>query len=316
LRPRHCKADARVGLRVTKATPDHGRWKIEEPTSIAANPSIDLGRASGVKFLRPFPLVARRLLELIDHESVHLREVSRLLATDAAFSSQVLRVANSALLGSRYEVTSIQRALSALGVNRVRALVVTVALKNYIGHHGDNVFLRRCWRHNLGTALWCDLLANCCNVEKAMGYTAGLLHDIGRIALLMLFPHDYALFVSHSMRGGPSDLEAERQLCDVDHCQIGHHLSESWNFPLALSDVIAHHHDAAGPGTPALRRLVRSACVAANMSGFRAAGAECAWDTARLLDLLPRRNARLLPPAEVLMERVATAFSDVERGLL
>ena len=260
--------------------------------------------------------MARRLLELIDHESVHLREMSRLLATDAAFSSQVLHVANSALLGSRHEVTSIQRALSALGVNRLRALVVTVALKNYIGHHGDNPFLRRCWRHNLGTALWCDLLADCCNVEKAVGYTSGLLHDIGRIALLMLFPQDYAVFVGDSMRGGPSDLEAERKLCDADHCQIGFHLAESWNFPLGLSDVIAHHHNAAGPGTPALRRLVRAACVAANMSGFRAAGRECAWDEDRLMELLPRRNARLLPPAEVLMERVSAAFSDVERGLL
>ena len=247
---------------------------------------------------------------------MHLREVSRLLATDAAFSSQVLRVANSALLGSRYEVTSIQRALSALGVNRLRALVVTVALKNYIGHQRDTVFLRRCWRHNLGTALWCETLANCCNVEPPVGYAAGLLHDVGRIALLTLFPHDYAVFVSDSIKGGPSDLETERKLFDADHCQIGYHLSESWNFPLAISDVIAHHHDAAGPGTPALRLLVHAACIAANMSGFRAAGVECKWDEARLMELLPPRNARLLPPAEVLMERVAAAFSEIERALL
>ena len=289
--------------------------KIEECGPIAANTIIDLGRASGVQFLRPFPLVARRLLELIDDESMHLREVSRLLATDAAFSSQVLRVANSALLGSRYEVTSIQRALSAVGVNRLRALVVTVAMKNYISHHDDNVFLHRFWRHNLGTALWCEVLADCCNVEKAVGYTAGLLHDIGRVALLMLFPEEYALFVGSSINGGTSDLEAERKVFDADHCQIGHHLAESWNFPLTLGEVIAHHHDTPGPDTPALPVLVHAACIAANMSGFRAAGLDCAWDAGRLLELLPPRNASLLPPGEVLVERIVAGFTDIERGL-
>ncbi len=69
------------------------------------------------------------MLELIDSEAKHLRELSRLLRSDAAFSSQVLRLANSTLLGSRYEVTSIQQALSALGVDRLRALVVTVAMR-------------------------------------------------------------------------------------------------------------------------------------------------------------------------------------------
>ena len=256
------------------------------------------------------------MLELIDDESMHLREVSRLLATDAAFSSQVLRVANSALLGSRHEVTSVQRALSAVGMNRLRALVVTVALKNYMSRNGDHVLLRRFWRHNLGTALWCEVLADCCNVEKAAGYTAGLLHDIGRTALLMLFPEDYVFLLGGSISGGASDLEAERKLCDADHCQAGHHLSELWNFPMTLSDVIGHHHDEDGPDTPPLRTLVQAACVAANMSGFRAAGLDCRWDASRLLHLLPPRNASLLPPGEVLMKRVAAAFSGIERGLL
>ncbi len=267
-----------------------------------------------MKFLRPFPLVARRLLELIDDESMHLRELSRLLMRDAAFSSQVLRVANSALLGLRYEVTTIQRALSTLGVQRLRALVVTVAMKNYMGR-GGTVAFGRCWRHNLGTALWCEMLADCCNVEKAVGYTGGLLHDIGRIALLMLFPKDYALLARDSASLTTDNLEVERRFCDLDHCQIGYYLAESWNFPMGLTDAIAHHHDIAGPETPTLRLLVQAACIAANMSGFHASGPGCAWDPGRMTDLLPPGNARLLPPDEVMRERVAMAFKDIERGL-
>ena len=267
-----------------------------------------------MKFLRPFPLVARRLLELIDDDSMHLRELSRLLMRDAAFSSQALRVTNSALLGLRYEVTSIQRALSTLGVQRLRALVVTVAMKNYMGRGGTAPF-GRCWRHNLGTALWCEMLADCCNVEKAVGYTGGLLHDIGRIALLMLFPKDYATLARDSASKITDKLEAERQFCDMDHCQVGYYLAESWNFPMGLSDVIAHHHETAGPETPRLRLLVQAACIAANMSGFHAAGTGCAWDPGCLTDLLPPGNARLLPPDEVMKERITLAFNDIERGL-
>lgn len=268
-----------------------------------------------MQFLRPFPLVARRLLEAIDDEAMHLRQLSRLLMSDAAFSSQVLRVANSALLGSRYEVTSIQRALSALGVHRLRALVVTVALKNYIGR-GLSAPFARCWRHNLGTALWCDMLADSCNVDKAVAYTGGLLHDIGRMALLMLFPTDYALFTQNATSKTPLNLEAERKLWDVDHCQLGYYLAESWNFPLGIGDVIAHHHDAAGPETPRLQLLVQAGCIAANMSGFHAAGPGCAWDASHMANLLPPGNARLLPPDEVMRERIAAAFNDIERGLI
>jgi len=267
-----------------------------------------------VQFLRPFPLVARRLLEMIEDEGTHLRELSRLLTRDAAFSSQVLRVANSALLGLRYEVTSIQRALSALGMQRLRALVVTVAMKNYMGRGGTAAFTRS-WRHNLGTALWCEMLADCCNVEKAAGYTGGLLHDIGRLALLMLFPKDYPLLTRDSAKKTTDILEAERRFCDVDHCQMGHYLAESWNLPIGLCDVIAHHHDTAGPETPRLQLLVQAACIAANMSGFHAAGKGCAWEPGRMKDLLPAANARLLPPDEVMRERITLAFDDIEREL-
>jgi HDOD domain-containing protein len=131
------------------------------------------------------------------------------------------------------------------------------------------------------------MLADCCNVEKATGYTSGLLHDIGRMALLMLFPTDYAKLTQRFVSRTPDEMQAERTLCDVDHCQIGYHLAESWHFPMAISDVIAHHHDPAGPETPRLRLLVQAACIAANMSGFHATGTGSAWDSGRLAGLLP-----------------------------
>ncbi len=283
---------------------------------MAASPLIlNLGRASAIKTLRPFPAVACRLMKLVNGaEKVDFGEVSRVLMADAAFSSQVLRVANSALFGARYEIKSILQALCVVGVDRLRDLVVTVALKDYVSV-GDNVLLRHCWRHNLATALWCDALAGHCGIDRPMGYTAGILHDIGRIALLMSFPDEYAALLEGSPAGDPDKLEAERRLADADHCQVGQSLAMSWNFSPILSDVIGHHHDEIDSETPRVRLLVQAACMAANMSGFHAAGSGQPWDPDRLELLLPQGHGSRLPCGD-LMESVAWRVNRTECSLL
>jgi putative nucleotidyltransferase with HDIG domain len=281
----------------------------------APNQSIHFGRASAVNSLRPFPMIACKLIELIGGNSADFREVSRVLLSDDAFSSQVLRVANSPLLGSRREITSILQALSIVGVDRLRDLVVTVALKSYIGP-GDDAFLQRCWRHDLSTALWCEMLAEFCHVDGELGYTAGILHDIGRIALMMLFPNDYAALLDRRPAGDREALEEERNLCDADHCQIGYHLSTSWNFPPVLGDVIAHHHNQVTQETPRLRLLVQAACTAASLSGFHTAGPDRKWEPARIERLLPKGNAGSRPQCDDLLEKVAFRLNETECSLL
>ena len=148
-----------------------------------------------------------------------------------------------------------------------------------------------------------------------MGYTAGILHDIGRIALLMLFPDEYAAFLDVSLPGDLDRLEAERKLCDADHCQVGDSLAASWNFSPILGDVIARHHDEVTSETPRMRLLVQAACMAANMGGFHAAGTAQKWEPARLELLLPKGNGSR-PPCGELMEKVAWKLNRTECSLL
>jgi len=281
----------------------------------ASNPGIHLGRASRVKTLPPFSPAACRLVQLISEETAHFREVSQVLAVDAALSSQVLRVANSALLGCRYEIASIMQALFVVGADRLRDIVLTVAIRNYMGH-GDSLFLHRLWRHNLATALWCEKLAESCGVDRPIAYTAGILHDIGRAALLKLFPHEYAAFLDHALTGDLDRLEAERKLCDADHCQIGDSLSQSWNFPTVLQDVIANHHDEVTHETPRPRLLVQAACTAASVSGFHSVGPERAWDPSRIDRLLPPGSAMSRVNYHEMLEAVALKLNQTECSLL
>jgi HD-like signal output (HDOD) protein len=248
-------------------------------------------------------------------DTADFREVSRVLMADAAFSSQVLRLANSALLGARQEITSILQALSLIGVDRLRALVATVALKTYVGP-SDDAFLLHCWRHNLATAFWSELLAESCNVDRQLGYTAGLLHDVGRIALLMLFRNDYVAFLDPAVSGDLDKLEAERMFCDADHCQIGHFLSVSWNFPPVLGDVMAYHHDLNTGEVPRPRLLVQAACMAASMSGFHAVKPQPDWEPERIEALLPPGRGVLRPSCEDLLQTIACKINQIECSLL
>ena len=107
-----------------------------------------------------------------------------------------------------------------------------------------------------------------------MTYTAGILHDLGRIALLMVLPSDYAAFVERSAASDLDWRKSERELFDFDHCQVGQYLATMWNFQPALGEVIAHHHDEITPATTRPRALVQEAACSetAEVGGFHAIG--------------------------------------------
>jgi putative nucleotidyltransferase with HDIG domain len=277
---------------------------------------VSFGRLPGLKSLPPFPAVAIKLLSVISDEDADFREVSRLIMADTALSSQVIRLANSALFGFNQEVTSVLRALSLVGANRIRDMLVTVALKNYMAL-GDSPVLRACWRHSLAAALWGEALAQWYVLDRPMLYTAAILHDLGRIALFKLAPDSYVRFLEKASGNGKNDSrDLERDMFTLDHCQVGGYLAKLWNFQYGLADVIAHHHDAVKPDSPKIRVLVQAACAAASMDGFSAVGPLQEWDTPRVLGLLPQDPHGLQPPLQEMQQRIAQELNLIECSLI
>jgi len=277
---------------------------------------VSFGKLPGLKSLPPFPAVAIKLLSVISDEDADFREVSRLIMADTALSSQVIRLANSALFGFNQEVTSVLRALSLVGANRIRDMLVTVALKNYMAP-GDSPVLRACWRHSLAAALWGEALAQWYVLDRPMLYTAAILHDLGRIALFKLAPDTYVRFLQTASGNGKNDSrDLERDMFTLDHCQVGGYLAKLWNFQYGLTDVITHHHDAVKPDSPKIRVLVQAACAAASMDGFSAVGPLQEWDPARVLGLLPQDPHGLQPPLQEMQQRVAQELNLIECSLI
>jgi len=209
-----------------------------------------------------------RLLDLLARDDVEIRELVALISSDPAFSAQILRVANSPLFGFRAQIDSLQSALVVLGLRRIRALTMTVATANHMKAALRIEELSRCWRHMLACALLTEELAHGCSAFQDRAYTAGLLHDVGRLGLLLAYPAEYAALLRNGGRNVLELLDCEREALGMDHCEAGRALAEQWNLPQDFQIIAARHHDPQAGSEVDLLTLVHLGCRLADSLGF------------------------------------------------
>src|SRR5690242_4072909 len=127
-----------------------------------------------LKSLPPFPPIAGKVITLLGSESFSFKEVADILKTDAALSGEVLRLANSALVGARNAVTTIPQALPLLGSTRLTGLLLTLCVSKFLKRTGPKDSIRRSWHHNLACALAAKDFAQFFNRNPDEAYNAGL----------------------------------------------------------------------------------------------------------------------------------------------
>jgi putative nucleotidyltransferase with HDIG domain len=244
--------------------------------------------------LPPFPQVAVRVLQLANKENVQMHQLSELISSDPAFASEVLTIANSLLYAPRFPSKSIQQAIVVLGIHNLQGMCLTVGARTYMGKALHLPFMQVIWRHNLACALIAAQLASAGFLDKDTAYTAGVLHDIGRLGLAAVRPKEYAALLGTHKGSSASVLQAERELFGTDHCEIGGRLIADWNLPADFAAIVSDHHaPRAADGSWCMADLVNASCRMADAAGFSAfAGCECA-PYAELLEELPARERRL-----------------------
>ena len=236
-----------------------------------------------------FPPIVLRLLDVLARDDVEIRELVSLISSDPAFSAQILRVANSPLFGFRSQIDSLQAALVVLGLRRVRALTMTVATANHMKAALQVEELSRCWRHMLACALLTEELARACSTFEERAYTAGLLHDVGRLGLLLAYPTEYAELLRNADRNALELLDCEKESLGMDHCEAGRMLAEHWNLPPDFQIIAARHHDPQDNSALDLLTLVHLGCRLADTLGF--------WVIKPLQPSTPEDIQAVLPPA-------------------
>jgi len=218
--------------------------------------------------LPPFPAVAAQILQLVSKDDINLCEVGTLIGADPVFAADVLQIANSALFAISFHVRTIPHAIAVLGIERVKALALTRALGRYLAPALKVQALRRCWQHSLAGAILAERLARTCGIDRELAYTAGLLRDIGRLALLVKYPQPYANMLFVTQEHGFDLLATERDLFDVDHCQAGYWLAEKMQLPPELCEVVSRHHEDSTDAPFGLVQLAHVADLMSDALGF------------------------------------------------
>jgi putative nucleotidyltransferase with HDIG domain len=203
-----------------------------------------------------------RVLDLLAKENLGLKELTQQIQSDPVLSSEILTLANSVLFGFRTEIRTVLQATTLLGAQRVKGIAMTIAMKTYLTESFQIPALLASWRHNLACALVAEEVARVSLIEKDFAYLAGLLHDIGRLALGMLKPQEYANLLSSNEENPTSILARERDLFGVDHCEAGKKLMESWKLPQSFIDVAYRHHAPRGSQFDIVALVNRSCLIA------------------------------------------------------
>ncbi|MES2356119.1 MAG: HDOD domain-containing protein [Pseudomonadota bacterium] len=210
--------------------------------------------------LPSLPAIVVELLESVDQQDVNNETLASKISCDQALAAKTLRLANSSFYGLQGKVTSIQSALTVLGFRSVRTLVMAVGITSQFTHTAGSAFdFQSFWRHCIGTALAAKALARHVNASEEGAFTAGLLHDIGRLVLVTRFPEHYGEVLAYRAQHDCYLLIAEREILGLDHAMVGHALGQYWKFSPTILAAIAAHHAPEGKDPACLAGVVNIA---------------------------------------------------------
>ena len=195
--------------------------------------------------LQPIPQVALKILRLIDDEEYAIAQLTEEIRKDQVISARTLKLCNSVMYSGRNKIETLDHALVFLGMKLLVKLVISASVENLFTHSGAGYSLCKggLYHHAIGTAIIAEKLANLTGKAKpGLAYTAGLLHDIGKVVLDQHIASAYPLFYRQMFEEGNNFAEAEKRILGVDHTEVGSELAQKWSFPESLIETIRYHH--------------------------------------------------------------------------
>jgi putative nucleotidyltransferase with HDIG domain len=189
------------------------------------------------------PAVLAKILQLCGSIDSNSRELIGIIEKDQALTGKILRLANSAFFGQSRRVATIPRAVILLGFANVRNLTLSVKVWDTLGTGIARVHLQALWAHAVACAMAGKALAASLRMgDPDEAFTAGLLHDVGRLILAMRFRDEYWT-VAQGDRETSSIDACERGAFGVDHAEVGAWMLEAWALPPAVVERVRVHHD-------------------------------------------------------------------------
>jgi len=222
-----------------------------------------------VRDLPALPQVVGELLAALRRDDVAVDQLALKIAHDQALAAKTLRLANCPFYGVPGRVSSIRDAINILGVRSLACAMTAAAVAGaFASAHCDGFDMAAYWSHSIATALSAQTIARAAGLDENSAFTAGLLHDIGRLALASRFPDAMARVVARRRADDAQMQAAEQAVLGIDHAQVGASIAHHWHFAPPVIDAIRRHHQPAEGGSATLIDVVHVADNVAHALGL------------------------------------------------
>ncbi len=205
-----------------------------------------IGKVSSIATL---PEVTSQIIKTVEDPRSSAAQLHKIIAHDPALVTRILKVVNSSFYGLPGQIGSIERAIVLLGLNAVKNIAVAASLGQlFRGVTLCNGFTAKdLWTHCIGVAVTARHLAREMKMPVAdEAFLAGMIHDIGILIELQVWPDKLRQTCEQAKSSGTSDFCAiEREVMGVDHQQLGAGIAEHWKFPRSCQLVSGYHHQPA-----------------------------------------------------------------------
>jgi HD-like signal output (HDOD) protein len=202
---------------------------------------------SGYVEVSSLPMMYTRINDAIGNPRMSMGEIGRVISEDAGLSARLLRIVNSAFYGFPSRVETITRAVTIVGTQQLRALALATSVMNMfkgIPHHLVN--MESFWKHSVACGLAARSLASYRREPNPeLFFSAGILHDIGRLILYIKVPDLAKKTLERAKAEEMLLFEMERDVIGFDHGAMGRALVQCWKLPPSLEEVVAFHNSPA-----------------------------------------------------------------------
>jgi putative nucleotidyltransferase with HDIG domain len=274
---------------------------------------------SQVKELPMVPETARKLVTLLNQPDTHREELIQTLRCDNVLTAKLLRVCNSAHTGLKAPVSSIDQAVLLIGDHTIFRMVCAIGFGGAMGFAlpGYAVEANGLWGHSLSVGMGAEYLTEneaYGEFHPSVAFTAGLLHDIGKIVLNQIFTPKWRAEIRILIsQDSLSRFEAEKVVLGSNHAEVGACLLQKWGLPEIVIEAVANHHAPNVQPVPQLSAVVYLANCAAHLCGPSAGGsdAQALRPSPSMAELLGLKQDRV----EQMVTRLHEAMKSVNQYL-
>jgi putative nucleotidyltransferase with HDIG domain len=231
---------AELKKRLTRAFAVRGLLKNQELQAVV----------SRLQALPSLPTLYLELTQELENSEPSLPRIVRLVSEDMAMTAKILQLVNSAFFGLRCRISNPMQAVQMLGLDTLRALVLTThVFEKFHTHILGEAEISYLWKHSLAVANFAKHIATSENADRQLiddCFTAGLLHDAGKLILSSAMEDKYQHVLDAIRKGGQKLIPAETEILGCNHAEVAAYLLGLWGIPEAVIDGVAWHHAPSG----------------------------------------------------------------------